>query len=808
MVLQVTKSKSAKRAIRYFRDHLQQGDYLQGGTVDTPTWQGKAAERLGLAGKPVDLETFAAITMNADPTKVGDDFNERLKAAMKGPGKLDLDTVKVGSRVSVPHHGQGRIVEIDGWMAEVQLEGTGERMALEFGDLKGPEPTLEVAKGERLTPRHRSTAGWDYTFSVPKGVSLVWAAGDTRVEDAFDASIAETMAEAETYAQTRVRLGSGDNQMDEQRDTSNLLWAGFTHESARPVRHPDGTVTVDPHLHRHVFVHNLTYDEVEERWKAMKDRAMYERANYFQQAFEMRMARRVHELGYRVDRRGKFWDIVDVSPELAARYSLRTKEVEELAKALGITSDNQKSELGAQSRSAKGLAADVGDISEHFEERSSQDFAYAAALRLAAYERQKYLHPDGPLAPSKQAELVDEGIDYALERAFERRSTGYKHNILADAMQYAGGGFCLPEDIKARLQSREDLIVGFPDGTHRQLMTTHEIVEQERELLQRVRNGRDAFQPLVEQPRIDRQLSPEQMAAVTHTFSSKDQVMAIEGKAGVGKSFLLSSTVEELERNDIAPVALAPTVAASRGALREAGLEDANTLAMFLSDSKEGGTLRDKAKGGVIILDEAGLTSTPDMLRLMEKADELNARVLLVGDVGQLTSVNRGDGLRLLQEDGLIPAELRHIRRQTNETYKAVVEEMAKGQAVEGLRKAQAAGFVTMIDAEPDDDDETYEQKADRLAAEEAARRVAKAYEKGDSNLVVAPTHALGRTVTAAIRKELQANGHIGEDTATLSLLRQVDRYEAERRDAAHALEQGDLVVMRRDDEVRGLADG
>ena len=645
---------------------------------------------------------------------------------------------------------------------------------------------------------------------MPKGVSLVWAAGDKRVEGVLDKAIAKTMSRIESYAQARVRLGSGDNQMDEQRDTGNLVWVGFTHETARPVRHPDGEVTVDPHLHRHVFVHNLTYDPVEERWKAMKNRAMFERTAYFQEIFESYLARFVHELGYRIDRRGKLWDIADVSPELAARYSLRTKEVNDYAEEKGITNAAVKGELGARSRSVKSLATDVGDIADHFRDRSLDDFDYSERLRVDAHHRERFLLPDGPLSPRQRKELLDAAVDYALERAFERRSTAYAHMVLADAIRFAGAGRCLPEEVQQALLEREGLIFGTPDGTHRQLLTTNEIVEQERSLLKVVRDRRNAHLPLVLQPRIDRQLSPEQMAAVTHVLSSTDGVMSIRGQAGVGKSFLLKSLVKELDRNNISPVALAPTVSASRGALRKSVLSDANTLAMFMSDSEDGRALREKAKDSVVVLDEAGLTSTPDMLRFMEKATELNARVLLVGDTGQLSSVERGDALRLLERDGLIPAELKHIRRQTNKTYRAVVEKMATGQAAEGLEKARTAGFVTelSIDFDAADDQQADEEVADRAAAELAAKRVAEAYDNGHSNIVVAPTHALGRVVTAAIRAELQAKGHIGKDEAKMTLLRQVDLHTADRRDATHALEQGDLVVMRRDDESRGLSMG
>ena len=509
VVLQVTPSKSPKRAIRYFMQHLERGDYYQGEAIDQRGWEGKEIARLGLDGKTCDLKTFAALTLNVDPSKVDDDFVDRVKESLKPPPKLDLDTLKVGTRVHVPNRGEGRVVELDGCSIEVRLDGAAkEQVTVDVDDLKSPERKLKLNRDERLTPRHRPTAGWDYTFSVPKGVSLVWAAGDKRVEGVLDKAIAKTMSRIESYAQARVRLGSGDNQMDEQRDTGNLVWVGFTHETARPVRHPDGEVTVDPHLHRHVFVHNLTYDPVEERWKAMKNRAMFERTAYFQEIFESYLARFVHELGYRIDRRGKLWDIADVSPELAARYSLRTKEVNDYAEEKGITNAAVKGELGARSRSVKSLATDVGDIADHFRERSLDDFDYSERLRVDAQHRERFLLPDGPLSPRQRKELLDAAVDYALERAFERRSTAYAHMVLADAIRFAGAGRCLPEEVQQALLEREGLIFGTPDGTHRQLLTTTEIVEQERSLLKVVRDLRDAHLPLVVQPRIDRQLSP------------------------------------------------------------------------------------------------------------------------------------------------------------------------------------------------------------------------------------------------------------------------------------------------------------
>ena len=614
------------------------------------------------------------------------------------------------------------------------------------------------------------------------------------------------MEEIQGYAQTRIRMGSGDNLMDEQRDTGNLVWAPFTHGESRPVEHPDGAVTIDPHLHQHVFVHNITYDEAEGRWKAMKERAILERAVYFEQNFEAAFARELHGIGYNLDRRGKYWDIVDVSPEMAARYSLRTNQVNELKEKLGITSGKAVGELGARSRSSKTLAKDV-DLHDHLQERSPEDCDRARGIQKASLQLEPYASQDGPLSPNERAELAGKAVSYALEKSFERRSTAYRHHIFADAMRFASAGRCVRGDIEGALEARKDLILGNPDKTHKVLVTTTQIVEQERALMEIVRNGRAAATVLVEAPRIDSSLNPDQMAAVSHVLASTDQVIAIRGQAGTGKSYLLTSLVSELQRNDIEPVALAPTVAASRGSLRKDGLDDANTMAMFLSNSQEGRRLREQAKGGVVVLDEAGLASTPEMLRFMEQAQDLDARVLLVGDTRQMASVERGDALRLLEDDGLMPAELKEvIRQRDNETYKAVVEEMATGRVASGLRMAQEDGFVVELEVEPDDDDdESHGAKVDRVVAEEAARRAAESYEKGQSNIVVAPTHALGRIVTTALREELQAQGLLGEDVASMKLLRQIDYCAADRGDAVHAFQEGDMVVMRRDDEDRGL---
>src|SRR5271163_932934 len=121
---------------------------------------------------------------------------------------------------------------------------------------------LDPRSGEPLTVRTRSerTVGYDFTFSVPKSVSLLYAmSGEQGIMDAFRGAVDETMREIESEIKTRVRKKGEDT----DRTTGNMVWAEFIHTTSRPV---DGLP--DPQLHAHVFALNITFDQEEKRWKA------------------------------------------------------------------------------------------------------------------------------------------------------------------------------------------------------------------------------------------------------------------------------------------------------------------------------------------------------------------------------------------------------------------------------------------------------------------------------------------------------------------------------------------------------------
>src|SRR5262249_37606887 len=85
---------------------------------------------------------------------------------------------------------------------------------------------LHPATDHPLTIRTKSnrTVGYDFTWSVPKSVSLLYAlSGDQEILAAFRSAVDESMQEIEGEIRTRVRKGFAN----EDRETGNMVWAEF-----------------------------------------------------------------------------------------------------------------------------------------------------------------------------------------------------------------------------------------------------------------------------------------------------------------------------------------------------------------------------------------------------------------------------------------------------------------------------------------------------------------------------------------------------------------------------------------------------
>ncbi|MGC3992048.1 MAG: MobF family relaxase [Chthoniobacteraceae bacterium] len=622
--------------------------------------------------------------------------------------------------------------------------------------------------GEKLTPRHdaKRTVGYDINFHAVKSLSVLHAlTGDERLVDAFRNAVAETMVELEGEAATRVRLkGANDDRV-----TGNLIWAEFVHFTARPV----GGIP-DPHLHVHCYAANLTFDEVEDRWKAAKFRDIKKNTPYYEAVFHSLLSGKLADMGYEVRRTRGGWEIAGIPQSAIDKFSRRTAQIERLAAARGIDDVEAKAALGATTREGKrkGLTQD--------------QLLQAWNARLTEEERTaiQAVHAAGAGRRAGRVVTPAQAFDHAHEKLFAKDSVVGQKRLIAETLRF-GVGQVSPEMAWHEFEKR-GMIVRKLEGEW--LCTSADILAEEISLINFVRSGRGQYAPLKDGPYSNPGLSGEQNEVARHILGSKDQVIAVRGAAGAGKTTTMKEVVAAIESAGAKVFAFAPSASASRDTLRKEGLTDANTVAHLLFNTR----LQEEMRGQVIWLDEAGLVGTREMWEVMRIAGEKNCRVILTGDAEQHSPVPHGDAFRLLQKyAGLPVAELTEIRRQEVEGYKLAVAALSKGDIRGGFEQLDKLGAIVEIHEEGD----RYRQLAqDYLHLSR----------KDTPPLVVSPTHAEGEKVTSAIREALAADGKLGKERA-LVRYHSLQWEEADRR---HPENYGAGLVVQFNQNARGFTRG
>src|ERR1019366_5394569 len=175
---------------------------------------------------------------------------------------------------------------------------------------------------------------YDFTFDAPKSVSLAYeVGGDDRVLEAFKESVNDTMREMEAAMMARVRTKGAD----EDRVTGNMVWAGFVHRTTRPI---DGVP--DPQLHCHATVFNATYDAEENKWKAGQFSNLVRDKGYYQAAFHSRLAEKLADLGYGIERDGNSFKLAGISRDTSDKFSRRRAIIDAEAERLGKRTREKK----------------------------------------------------------------------------------------------------------------------------------------------------------------------------------------------------------------------------------------------------------------------------------------------------------------------------------------------------------------------------------------------------------------------------------------------------------------------------------
>jgi conjugative relaxase-like TrwC/TraI family protein len=644
-------------------------------------------------------------------------------------------------------------------LAENRRPGTDERLT-------------QRNNGERTEngkKKENRRAGYDFTFSVPKSISLYLAMNDDKeLERSIKVALDDALSEVESRMETRVRKGyQCDNRV-----SPNMVYAMFVHRETRIM---DGMEVPDPHYHVHVFVFNATFDEVEGEWKALETGNVHADRTFYEAVFNARLADRLIAAGIDIRRTEEHFELASVSRELVEKFSKRTREIEQYARdnnvklagrtaqimrEKGIAFDDAwaeaKAGLGSHTRKLK--SANTLTPAEELEHWRSE--MTAEEIQSLLPERIRGLGSRQLLEPEMEKEL-------AVGHLFERRSVARPLHA-AGMLLRRGIGKVNVEDALGFSKSGRFICAG-------NVVTTAEVLAEEKAMIETARAGQNAYRALgnggeweVSDERI--KSDEGQSAALRHVLESRDLVTSVRGPAGTGKSTLMPETIRALESLSTKQVVVLAPSAEAVGVLKKEGLGRCETFQRFQVDP----LLQNAAEGAIVWVDEAGFLSARQMRWLLDYAAGNSCRVVLCGDTRQNHGVERGDALRVLEARGAVrQVALSKIYRQQIPEIRAAVKDLSDGKTREGFEKLDGFGAIREIQ----DDDE-------RLA--EIATLHLEAVREKKVSLIVAPTHTECRVLAEAVRTRMKEEGLLGAQDQSFSRLQSVDLTESQRRDVTN----------------------
>lgn len=582
--------------------------------------------------------------------------------------------------------------------------------------------------GDQLTSRIVSDRreAYDFTFSVPKSVSLLSAVSNEEVasliQDQINESMKYTMAEVEKNIQCRVR----DQGKKENRVTGNIVYGYFLHKNSRPMNGYS-----DPQLHVHAVVMNLTFDNDDKKWKAVELRDKKENAPYYQAIFDSNLANRLQFIGLEIHKTPGDFDLAKITDQTIKTFSRRTDEIDKEAKRLKLHNDKQKDSLGARTRQSKSDNNTQSELQEIYKGLIYPDQKIVLEglntnlqnkienneidYKLLDQNTLTNIHKNSTQIQGNQDQPTDQTekwLDYTLEHHFERHSTSSEQRLIGEVLKNGIGQTSL-ELVTKQLEEykKEGILIDELSNDKVDLesikarnnlspsITTQVALSEEQNIIKLINSRVNTYNPVnleyCQTILKDTFLNTNQKKVVSELMLSLDGVDLLEGKAGTGKTTTLKAVETGLNQASYSVTVLAPTTKAVE-VLQAEGFTNSMTVQKYLS-IPEDGELRIKSKN-YLIVDEASLVSVRQMNKLLTIASESKYRVILVGDTKQHKSVERGNTLKTIQQHSNIETySLNQIQRQTQNEAKLAVEDLSKGKVLEGIEKFQKLGFVKEI---------------------------------------------------------------------------------------------------------------
>ncbi|HBI02085.1 MAG TPA: hypothetical protein DDY18_10750, partial [Flavobacterium sp.] len=231
-------------------------------------------------------------------------------------------------------------------------------------------------------------------------------------------------------------------------------------------------------------------------------------------------------------------------------------------------------------------------------------------------------------------------------------------------------------------------------------------------------------------------LNEEQKRAVRQILFSESNVVAIQGKAGTGKSSLLLAATLALQLDGRKVYGTATAGKAAAGLL-EAGMNGIDNSAALLQKLKN--QQIKLQRGDVIVIDEAGMMNTAQFYAIAKYAEKAKAKIVSLGDYEQLQAIGAG-GIHKLICDTCGYVELKEVFRQKDKEDAVAGLQISAGNAIEAINHFKNTNCYKVCDTKS-------------AMLKEIASNLTSSTTPYENKFAVTDTRELGRVLSNEIQK-------------------------------------------------------
>lgn len=548
--------------------------------------------------------------------------------------------------------------------------------------LKVPEGEPWGAAVKRILAETRAQEffGWDLTFSAPKSVSVVWAAARGERREQMEQAVWGAVRYAVRFLEENCYL-SRSGHAGASRDKAGLVVGAVMHTANR---------SGEPFLHVHGVAANAAYQDSGE-FKALYSRDLYRAKMACGALFRCELARLLKDLGFslRAGRHGNF-EIEGVSDEVIRRFSSRSAEVQHAVSGRPWAESAKGREVAALATREEKRAIQRPELEAKWA-TDLQVLGQGEAERLRGLSEglQQVRSSESPLQHLQFPKL------YRLVAAcWHSREQLVKHlghfsrfdliRTVANALEVSGlGAEAALVGVKKSIEHGWLVKLGEVRGQTR--WTTAPVLEEEAKLLRRAERLSGTVGTSIRAEDVEAFRRAEACSHLNHeqhqalsTLASGPDLQLLRGVAGSGKTMLLKALAALWEAHGYRPLFCAPTHKAVQEIEAATGGRGATAASLLW------GRGADLGPKSIVVVDEAAMLGTQDLLQLLKKVVVAGAKVVLVGDENQLQPVERGGGfLALWRRYG--GAELVELQRQRG-WFREVVRSVVAGDMDVALR--------------------------------------------------------------------------------------------------------------------------